>query len=86
LPLISEFFGIKIYLYWEDHIPPHFHAIYGEHQVIVDIENAVVLKGAFPVRQLKLVLAWCELHREELKKNWESAKNHGEIEKIEPLQ
>lgn len=85
MPLVSEFFGIKIYMYWKDHSPPHFHAEYGESQVLVDIDNSVVIKGIFPGKQMKIVLAWCELHKEELMANWESAKNHGAIEKIEPL-
>ena len=85
MPLVSEFFGIKIYMYWKDHSPQHFHAEFGQSQVLIDITNAVVLKGIFPGKQLKIVLAWCELHKEELMSNWESAKNHGTIEKIDPL-
>ena len=85
MPLVSEFFGIKIYMYWKDHSPPHFHAEFGESQVLIDITNAVVLKGIFPGKQLKIVLPRCELHKEELMSNWESAKNHGTIEKINPL-
>ena len=86
MPLVSEFLGIKIYMYWNEHVPPHFHAEYGDNSILVDIKNTVVLKGAFPNKQLKLVLAWCELHKEELLKNWESSKIHGTIERIEPLQ
>ena len=85
MPLVSEFFGIKIYVYWEDHMPPHFHAQYEEYSVQINIEEAVVLKGVFPVKQLKLVLAWCELHKEELVKNWKSAETNGNIVSIEPL-
>jgi len=47
--------------------------------------DATVLKGSLPSRQLKLILAWCEIHQEELMTNWNSAKEHGEIHKIEPL-
>jgi hypothetical protein len=32
MPTISEFFGIVIRMYWDDHPPPHFHALYGEHE------------------------------------------------------
>ncbi|MEM7181444.1 MAG: DUF4160 domain-containing protein [Spirochaetota bacterium] len=85
MPLVSEFYGIKIYMYWNDHAPPHFHAEYGNTQVLVDIRNAAVIQGLFPSKQLKLVLAWCELRKTELLGNWESAKQHGEIAKIEPL-
>ena len=85
MPLVSEFYGIKIYMYWKDHMPPHFHAEYAGNSVIIDIDEAVVIKGVFPGRQLKLVLAWCELHKEELLKNWDSAKDNKEIVKVEPL-
>ncbi len=85
MPLVSEFFGIKIYMYWQDHMPAHFHAEYSGNTVLIDIVNAVVLQGVFPLKQLKLVLAWCELHKDELMANWESARDHGEIKRIEPL-
>ncbi|MBS1960558.1 MAG: DUF4160 domain-containing protein [Bdellovibrionales bacterium] len=85
MPLVSEFFGIKIYMYWDDHFPEHFHAEYGRFKAIISIRDAVVIKGSLPVKQLKLVLAWCEIHREELSKNWASAQKKGAITKIEPL-
>jgi len=34
---ISEFFGILIRMYWDDHPPPHFHALYGEHEAQYNI-------------------------------------------------
>jgi len=49
------------------------------------VYRCVVMKGVFPFKQLKLVLAWCEIHREELLKNWENAQLHKELYKIEPL-
>ena len=85
MPVISEFYGIKIFMFWNDHIPPHFHAEYGDKKVLVDIVNGAVIKGVFPFKQLKLVLAWCEIHREELLRNWENAKQQLEINKIKPL-
>ena len=85
MPLISEFFGIRIYIFWDDHSPPHFHAEYGDSRILVEIENAVVMKGLFPFRQLKLVLAWCELHRPELLADWVAAASHSEIKRIDPL-
>ncbi len=85
MPLICEFFGIKIYMYWDEHVPPHFHAQYGDLKALVSIKEAVVMNGSLPSRQLKLVLAWCELHHDELMSNWESAMEHGEIHRIQPL-
>ena len=69
----------------EDHIPPHFHAEYNGSKVIVDIQNATVFKGLFPLKQLKLVLAWCEIHKEQLMDNWKLAQQYESINKIEPL-
>jgi len=85
MPVISEFYGIKIFMFWNDHMPPHFHAEYGDKKVLVDIVNGTVIKEVFPFKQLKLVLAWCEIHREELLRNWENAKQQLEINKIKPL-
>jgi hypothetical protein len=85
VPTISEFFGIKILMYWDEHNPAHFHAEYGDLKAIVSIKDAVVIKGALPVKQLKLVLAWCEIHHDELMNNWESAKVNGKISRIDPL-
>jgi hypothetical protein len=85
MPIVSEFFGIKIYMYWADHFPEHFHAEYSGHKALISILTATVIKGSLPARQLKLVLAWCEIHRAELKKNWHAAQENAVISKIEPL-
>ena len=85
MPIVSEFFGIKIYMYWQEHNPPHFHAEYSGLQAVIDINNSVIIKGALPLKQLKLVLAWCELHKTELIDNWKAAEEHQQIIKIEPL-
>lgn len=85
MPIISEFFGIKILMYWAEHFPEHFHAQYGEYEAVISIQETAVIKGELPVRQLKLVLAWAEIHKDELMQNWSAAKDHGRISKIEPL-
>lgn len=85
MPVISEFYGIKIMMFWNEHMPPHFHAEYGGNKVLVDINNGTVIQGVFPFKQLKLVLAWCEIHRDELLENWGNALGHKEIHKINPL-
>jgi len=72
-------------MYWNDHFPEHFHAEYGEFTAQIAIRDAVVIKGELPLKQLKLVLAWCEIHQDELLKNWLASKEHGKISKIEPL-
>ncbi|AHC16470.1 DUF4160 domain-containing protein [Salinispira pacifica] len=86
MPKISEFFGIRIFMYWNDHNPPHFHAEYNDLKALISIQDGVVIEGMLPNRQLKLVLAWCEIHKSELMENWLIAEQHGEIHKIKPLQ
>ena len=85
MPQISMFFGISIYMYYEDHNPPHFHAVYGDDKALVDIVNGNIFKGSLPVKQTKLVVAWCEIHRDELLDNWNRSKESGELLMIEPL-
>jgi hypothetical protein len=45
MPRVSEFFGIAIYMYYNDHLPPHFHAEYGEHEAIYEIDTLDVTRG-----------------------------------------
>jgi hypothetical protein len=54
MPVISRFLGIIISMYWNDHLPPHFHAKYGEYEITVNIETGVI-EGKFPRRALKLL-------------------------------
>lgn len=75
MPPIALFYGIRITMYYDDHYPPHFHAEYNGNKALVNINEARVIKGALPSRQLKLVLAWTVLHQDELMQNWELAKD-----------
>ena len=56
-------------MYYEDHNPPHFHAEYNGNKALIYIDNATVLAGMFPLKKLKLILVWCEIHKDELLKN-----------------
>lgn len=85
MPELSLFYGIRITMFYSDHNPPHFHAEYAGKKAIVDIENGIVIKGYLPNRQIKLVLAWCEIHRDELMQNWELAKDGKPLNRINPL-
>jgi Domain of unknown function (DUF4160) len=85
LPEISRFLGIIIAMYYRDHRPPHFHAIYGDYEVVVNIENGVI-EGRFPRRAVRLVLEWYELHREELIEDWLLAEQRKPLKKIAPLE
>ncbi len=85
MPEISLFFGIRVTMYYDDHHPPHFHADYNGQKILVDIIKGRVLRGAFPSRQLKFVLAWAEIHRDELMQDWELAKDNQPLISIAPL-
>jgi hypothetical protein len=85
MPTVSLFYGIKIFMYFDDHNPPHFHAEYAGQKALINILDATVMKSALPKRQLKLVLAWAELHKDELMQNWELVKTSKEPLEINPL-
>ena len=85
MPEISLFYGIRVTMYYDDHMPPHFHAEYNGQKILVDILNARIYRGAFPSRQLKMILAWAVIHQDELMQNWELAKDHAPLNPIAPL-
>ncbi|MBI5746812.1 MAG: DUF4160 domain-containing protein [Nitrospirae bacterium] len=88
MPTISMFFGIIIQLFFfddEKHHKPHIHAKYNEFKASINIETAEILEGEFPKRQLRLVQAWIEIHRDELMADWVLAVDGEAPFKIEPL-
>jgi len=85
MPEISRFLGIIIYMYFNDHHPPHFHAQYNEYQASISIETLGLLEGILPSRILSLVVEWGMEHRDELMGNWESLRTSGQYRKIQPL-
>ncbi|MBN1942777.1 MAG: DUF4160 domain-containing protein [Phycisphaerae bacterium] len=85
MPELSRFLGIVIGMFAREHSPPHFHAVYGEYQVTVDIQTGVV-HGDFPKRALRLVLEWLDLHKNELLKDWELIQTGRPANKIAPLE
>ena len=68
-----------------DHPPPHFHAVYGEYQITVDIESGI-MHGDFPKRALRLVLEWLDLHQDELLEEWNLVRSGRPANKIAPLE
>lgn len=85
MPIISSFYGIKITMYYNDHVPPHFHAEYNGHKALIDIENAQVISGSLPNNQLRLVIAWATIHRQELFRNWKRTQEEKTLKDIKPL-
>jgi hypothetical protein len=72
-------------MFYNDHGPAHFHALYGEFQATIDIEKLAVSEGRLPRRALELVLDWAELHQTELGENWRRAREKSALHKIPPL-
>lgn len=85
MPRISSFYGIVIFMYFNDHNPPHFHAEYGEHQARIVIDSLEAMDAGLPARALRLVQEWTTLHRDELRRNWEKAREGLPLDKIDPL-
>jgi hypothetical protein len=86
MPTISEFFGILIRMYYDDHNPPHFHAYYGAHEAIIAIDTLEVLDGNLPHRARAMVVEWAREHRFELADDWRLAELHYPLNRIEPLE
>ena len=85
MPEISRFLGIIITMFHNDHNPPHFHVRYGNYKAMVSIETLTILEGELPSRVRGLVVEWASLHQDELKEDWEFAKQKKELKYIEPL-
>jgi hypothetical protein len=85
MPEISRFFGISIRMYFDDHNPPHFHALYSGAEVEIGIDPLTVLRGRFPRRAIGMVLEWAATHQAELLANWERLHNDESPQKIDPL-
>ena len=86
MPEVSRFFGIVIRIYYNDHEPAHFHAAYGEHEALIEIETLDVCRGELPRRALALVLEWAALRRNELRRDWALARSGRQPEPIQPLE
>ena len=86
MPHVSAFFGIVIYMYYNDHLPPHFHAEYGEYEAIYEIDTLDVTRGDLPRRAHALVLEWATLYRNELREDWERARKEKPLVEIEGLE
>ncbi len=85
MPYVSEFYGIAVYFYYNDHRPPHFHAEYAEHEASFIIETLGYLNGALPRRARTLVVEWALQHRDELRDDWERARQGLPLLPIPPL-
>ena len=85
MPRISEFFGIVIYMYYNDHGVAHFHAEYGEAEAVYVIDTLDVIRGSLPRRANAMVVEWASEHRDELRANWDRARDGVTLAVIAPL-
>ncbi|MCJ7528420.1 MAG: DUF4160 domain-containing protein [Methyloceanibacter sp.] len=86
MPRISYFYGIAIRIYYDEHPPPHFHAVYGDEIGQIEIQTGKLISGKLPRRVLGLVREWRRLHMGELMEDWNLAEAHKPLKTIEPLE
>lgn len=86
VPCVSAFYGIRVYLYYKDHAPPHFHAVYAGREATVEIRSGHVLVGSLPVRAQRMLAEWTARYREELLEDWARAREGRELAPIPPLE
>ena len=85
MPEVSRFFGISIRMYYDEHNPPHFHAIYSGEEAEIGISPLSLLNGQLSRRALGLAMEWAARHQEELEHNWNLMRADQPPIKIEPL-
>ncbi len=86
MPEISRFFGIVVAMFYNDHAPPHFHARYGDDEVVMTIADFDVQGGRLSRRAMGLLIEWAIDHRDELQANWVHARNGEPMKPIAPLE
>jgi hypothetical protein len=73
-------------MYFKDHNPPHFHAIYNDFKAVISIDDYSILEGDLPPKALGLIMEWAKSHQKDLQRDWELAQNMKELFPIDPLQ
>lgn len=86
MPTISQFYGIKIYIFYDNHNEPHFHAYYAEYEAEISVKTGSLIVGSLPQHARKLVKEWMEKHKEELLEDWNLAREHKKLKSIAPLE
>ena len=86
MPTIALFYGISIQMFYNDHLPPHFHASYGGDTAEISIESGEIIEGSLPRPALRLVREWLDQRRSLLAVNWDRARAHEPLDRIEGLE
>ncbi len=81
---LCRFHGVVIRMFVNEHGPPHFHAVAGDDQALIDIEAVRVYRGRLSPRLEREVLRWAETRQAELRAAWRSAQSHEPLGKIAP--
>ena len=82
---LCRFDGIIVRIYNREHNPPHFHAVYGDDEALIEIESLALYTGRLPPRQMRQVLEWAEVRQQELRVAWRRGRERRPMGKIEPL-
>ncbi len=85
MPRLSFFYGISIYVYFDDHPPAHIHARYAEYDAQIAINTGDVIAGSLPPRAGRLVEEWRQLHLPDLADAWNAVHDERTPGTIEPL-
>lgn len=88
MAVIAMFYGIIVSMYFLDqkkHHTPHIYVKYQADEVVLSIPDGKILEGSIPANKMKLVLAWIEIHQDELMADWELASQGQNVFPIEPL-
>lgn len=83
MPIICEFLGMKIYMYYQDHSPPHIH-VRGAYNAAVDFSGNVIA-GHLPPNVASRLTVWVQMHTVELQENWKRAQAGETLFRIPPL-
>ncbi|CAN2040990.1 Transcriptional regulator [Candidatus Magnetomoraceae bacterium gMMP-15] len=86
MPRICYFLGISIYMYWNEHAPPHFHAVYNDYGGVVSIKTGEVIRGKLPPKVSSLIKEWVKSNQTLLMNNWQLAQENKELKPIKPLE
>jgi hypothetical protein len=86
VPCISRFLGIEIFMWFNDHSPPHFHVKCGSIDVRVRIADGIVMEGGLPPSRRRLVRRWAQRYKRELEENWFRARGGFGLRAIPPLE
>ena len=85
MPIISQFFGIIIRMYYDEHNPPHMHVEYQGNKALFDFSGNIIRGNLNSKTATKLIREWIDLHQVELEKDWELSKCSQPIKPILPL-